>query len=221
MNKSRIISCSLALKKKLQEKDLEIQKLNEHIEYVNKQKCFENVKKETKPSVESLKQDSEADASNDMSLSEEDSVNGANLNVALNSEQLFENSLLSPTQSEFISTRSKLISKYNKQNESRRCLKNKNTKVSSKQNHVWHTKAQSSSTVKSWASKFINPPTPSPKKLNLKEAIAQKEALGKLSLSHRKVKPNSSKLKQATIESFNVKKKRSAQVNVENDNLIF
>uniref|UniRef100_A0A1A9V550 Uncharacterized protein n=1 Tax=Glossina austeni TaxID=7395 RepID=A0A1A9V550_GLOAU len=200
-----------ALKKKLQEKDLEIQRLNEHVEYVNKRKCFENVKKEAKPSFENLKQDSEADASNDMSLSEEDSVKGANLNVALNSEQLFENSLLSPTQSEFISARSKLISKYNKQNESRRCLKDKNTKVSSKQNHVWHTKEQSNSSVKSWASKFINPSTPSPRKLNLKEAIAQKEALGKLSLSHRKIKPNSSKLKQATIESLNVKKKRSAQ----------
>ncbi|KAL9901699.1 CTBP-interacting protein [Glossina fuscipes fuscipes] len=200
-----------AIKKKLQEKDFEIQRLNELIENVNKEKCFENVNKKARPSFESLKQDSEADASNDMSLSEEESVNCANLNVALNSEQLFENSLLSPTQSEVISTRTKLISKYNEENESRRCLKDKNTKVPSRQNHVWYSKAQSSFTGKSWASKFVNPPKTSPRKLNLKEAIAQKGAVGKLSLSHRKIKPNSSKLKQTTIESLNVKKKKSAQ----------
>ena len=157
----------------------------------------------------------------DISLTDEEPVAAPNLNMALNSEQLFDTSALSPgnnntnitASSEFVtSPRVKESPKRNKQRDEILRLKDCNNKKLERTKSEWHTKERNSPTEKSWATKFLKPSTTK----TTENSADIKKIDKKLCLSLKKINP--SKMKQSLIH-FN-KTKENTNREVSNKNLM-
>lgn len=155
-------------------------------------------------------------AVSDVSLTDDEPVVVPNLNMALNSEQLFDTSGLSPgnndinitSSSEFVvSPRIKESPKRNKQHDEIRRLKELGNKKVERTKSEWHTKERNSPTEKSWATKFLKPSTT---KITEK-ATDVKKTDKRLSMSLKKANP--SKVKQSLIHFNKPKNENNREVN--------
>lgn len=189
------------------QRDIELKQVKERNEKLHK--ALELLQKNQQPAKRFKSRQSESWLSNnsinedrinsDISLTDDEPMGASNLNMAINSEQLFETSGISParnnvsvTSSEFvISPMPKVSPKRNKQHDQMRCLKDRNNKSLEKTKSEWHTKERNSPVEKSWASKFVKPSTS-------KQALDDIRKIDKrLCLSLKK--PNPSKIKQSLI----------------------
>lgn len=166
----------------------------------------------------------------DISLTDEDdagTAGGSNLNMALNSEQLFETTIISPAKPEvspiaksasemIISPRAKLMPRRNKQKENIRVAVDRN-KILEKSKSELSVKETATSQSKSWAMALLKPSSSVlPKVVSAKEKKVgiDKKPEKKLNLSLKKVNP--SKMKQSILH-FNNSKDSSA-IEVRNHN---
>lgn len=158
-------------------------------------------------------------AASDVSLTDEEPVVAANLNIALNSEQLFDTSAFSPGNNDtnitssselVISPRVKESPKRNKQHDELLRLKDCNSKRLERTKSEWHTKERSSPTEKSWATKFLKPSTAKA----MENPIDIKKTDKRLCLSLKKTNP--SKMKQSLIPFDKMKDNSSREVSSKN-----
>ncbi|TMW50504.1 hypothetical protein DOY81_004432 [Sarcophaga bullata] len=162
-------------------------------------------------------------AASDISLTDEEPVAAPNLNMALNSEQLFDTSALSPgdndtsiiSSSEFVtSPRVKESPKRNKQHDEMLRLKDRNNKRLERTKSEWHTKERNSPTEKSWATKFLKPSTAK----TTEKSVDIKKTDKRLCLSLKKTNP--SKMKQSLIHFNKTKDNSNRETNNEGEDII-
>lgn len=158
-------------------------------------------------------------AASDISLTDEEPVAALNLNVAINSEQLFDTSALSPgnndtniiSSSEFVtSPRVKESPKRNKQHDEMHRLKDCNNKRLERTKSEWHKKERNSPTEKTWATKFLKPSTTK----TTENSVDIKKTDKRLCLSLKKT--NSSKMKQSLIHFNKVNDNSNREVSNKN-----
>lgn len=199
----------------MHQRELELQQVKERNEKLNK--ALYLLQKAQQPAKRFKSQQNstcEDCVGSDLTLIDDEPMGASNLNIALNSEQLFETSALSPTNNDVSMTSSSSSSeiiqsprikespKRNRQRDSMRYLKDRSIKYLQRSKSEWHTKERNSPSEKSWAMKFVQPA----KVMASEEKICgegKNTADKKLYLSLKK--PNPSKIKQSLI-NFNKSK---------------
>lgn len=218
-------------KNALEQRDLELKQVKERNETLNKAlellQTTQQSHKRKKASTPSNSQpwlanigNSEERTTSDTSLTDDEPIAATNLNMAINSEQLFETSSLSPgrndvstTSSEFIiSPRHKDSPKRNKQRENMLSLKERNHKRLEKSNTEWHRKERNSPIEKSWAESFLKPSTSKAVESKNTADLKKTEKRGILSLNRH----NPSKMKQSLIHFSKPKEGRLNEVRQRN-----
>ncbi|KNC20627.1 hypothetical protein FF38_06912 [Lucilia cuprina] len=204
-------------KNALKQRDLELQQIKERNEKLNKALQLLQTNQQQQPAKRYKSQhgdDSwlannnslqEEHVTSDLSLTDDEPIGASNLNMALNSEQLFETSALSQSKSDvslpsslevLTSPRVKESPKRNHQRDIMRCFRDRNKPVERSKSE-WNTKDRKSPAEKSWTMKFLQPEKvkSTEGKTNVE---AKKLAVDKrLCLSLRK--PNPSKVKQSLL----------------------
>ncbi|XP_065360997.1 uncharacterized protein CtIP isoform X2 [Calliphora vicina] len=196
-------------KNALEQRDLELQQIKERNEKLNKALLLLQNQQQPAKRFKSQHGDDywsgnnssqEERANSDLSIIDDEPMGVTNLNMALNSEQLFDTSALSQSKnnvsltssSELIqSPRTKESPKRNKQRDIRRCLKDRNKSLERSKSE-WNIKDRNSPAEISWAMKLLQP--------DKNGGEVKKCGDKKLCLSLKK--PNPSKIKQSLL-NFN------------------
>lgn len=195
-------------KSALQQRDLELKQVKERNEKLNKALKLLQTNQHTNKRFKSQNSDDSwlGNVSSELSLTDDEhSMGRTNLNMALNSEQLFETSSLS--QPNNISTSSTEIAhiespkpreslKRNREQIIKHCLKDRNDTVLGRTKSDWRKKESSSPAEKSWALKFVHPTKAKSSVENVGD-VSKKSLDKKLSLTFKKTNP--SKMKQSLI----------------------
>ncbi|KAM7358733.1 CTBP-interacting protein [Cochliomyia hominivorax] len=210
-------------KNALLQRDLELQQVKERNEKLNKALQLIQKNQHQQPAKRlKLQTNNDKDESwlghnssqenvthSDLSLTDDERLGASNLNVAINSEQLFDTSALSQSKNDVSSSSEMLMSpcikispKRNKQRDTMISLKQHNHKALERSKTEWQSKERNSPVQKSWAMKFLEPNKT--KTVENKLGSETKKSLDKrLCLSLKKTNP--SKMKQSLIH-FNKSK---------------